>query len=85
MTGLQVTIHPGSDVLIPCGARWDSLRAPLAHLLQRPELLTAPLWADGVGLDTSAIVGERPLLAGALITTTPLPYSRWGRRERPAQ
>ncbi|MCL2594633.1 MAG: FtsK/SpoIIIE domain-containing protein [Promicromonosporaceae bacterium] len=70
---IRVTVHPGEDVLLPVGMRIGEARGALAKLLQRPELRNAPLWADGyspveqVRVTDDCIVGDRPLLPGAIL------------------
>ncbi|MFI9486758.1 FtsK/SpoIIIE domain-containing protein [Promicromonospora sp. NPDC052451] len=64
---VRVTVHPGEDVLLRPGARLGELRADLAALTRRPELRHAPLSVDGERLADDRVVGERPLLPGAVI------------------
>lgn len=72
---LRVTLHPGTDVLLEVGARLGDLRAGLADVACRPELLTAPLLVDGVPVDDDHRAGARPLLPGATVSTA---AHRWG-------
>ncbi|MFD6092482.1 FtsK/SpoIIIE domain-containing protein [Oerskovia sp. NPDC060338] len=62
-----MTLHPGLDVLLEPGARLGDLRADLARLARRPELLAEPLAADGVLVHDDHLVGTRPLLPGATL------------------
>ncbi|MFD2028076.1 FtsK/SpoIIIE domain-containing protein [Promicromonospora aerolata] len=62
-----VTLHPGEDVLLRPGARLADLRAPLATLTRRPELRYAELTIDDAPLTEGQVVGERPLLPGAVL------------------
>ncbi|ACZ31620.1 cell divisionFtsK/SpoIIIE [Xylanimonas cellulosilytica DSM 15894] len=64
---IRLTVHPGEDVLLPTGVPIGMLRDSLADLLRRPELRHAALWADGVQVAPGSVVGERPLLAGAVL------------------
>ena len=64
---VRVTLHPGEDVLLRPGARLADVRAPLATLTRRPELRHAPLTVDGAWLTDDLVVGERPLLPGAVL------------------
>ncbi|MBM7820897.1 S-DNA-T family DNA segregation ATPase FtsK/SpoIIIE [Cellulosimicrobium cellulans] len=64
---LRVTVHPGTDVLLPPGARLGDVRAGLADLVCRPELRTAALLVDGVPVDDDQRCGTRPLLPGATV------------------
>lgn len=75
---VRVTLHPGEDLLLRPGVRLGDLRAPLAALTRRPELRYAALAVDGGdnGADDVApgddlLVGERPLLPGAIVRTLP--------------
>lgn len=70
-TAVRVTLHPGEDVLLRPGARLGDLRAPLAALTRRPELRHATLSADGTRLTDDRVVGERPLLPGAVLRAHP--------------
>ncbi|MGW6003859.1 FtsK/SpoIIIE domain-containing protein [Oerskovia enterophila] len=62
-----MTLHPGLDVLLEPGARLGDLRADLARLARRPELLVSPLAVDGVLVHDDHLVGTRPLLPGATL------------------
>ncbi|MDR7384050.1 FtsK/SpoIIIE domain-containing protein [Promicromonospora iranensis] len=62
-----VTLHPGEDVLLRPGARLTDVRAPLAALTRRPELRYATFTVDDVPLTDDQVVGERPLLPGAVL------------------
>jgi len=64
---VRVTLHPDEDVLLRAGARLGDVRAPLAELTRRPELRYATLVADGRGVTDNQVVGERPLLPGAVL------------------
>ncbi|MEL7976861.1 FtsK/SpoIIIE domain-containing protein [Isoptericola sp. F-RaC21] len=64
---VRVTVRPGEDVLLPAGLPFGACRAGLADLLRRPELRHAPLCADGVALSDDDVVGDRPLLRGAVL------------------
>jgi S-DNA-T family DNA segregation ATPase FtsK/SpoIIIE len=70
---VRVTLHPGEDVLLRPGSRLADLRAPLATLVRRPELryaaltVTDALGVDGEPLAEDQVVGERPLLPGAVL------------------
>ncbi|WP_369369650.1 FtsK/SpoIIIE domain-containing protein [Promicromonospora sp. Populi] len=64
---VRVTLHPGEDVLLRPGARLGDVRAPLAALTRRPELRYTPLTVDGACLADNQVVGERPLLPGAVL------------------
>ncbi|MFD6448415.1 FtsK/SpoIIIE domain-containing protein [Promicromonospora sp. NPDC060204] len=64
---VRVTLHPGEDLLLRPGTRLGDVRAPLAALVRRPELRWAPLTVDGVRLTDDQVVGERPLLPGAVL------------------
>lgn len=66
---LRVTLHPATDVLLDAGTRLGDLRAGLADVACRPELLTAPLLVDGVPVDDDHRSGTRPLLPGATVST----------------
>jgi DNA segregation ATPase FtsK/SpoIIIE, S-DNA-T family len=68
---VRVTLHPGEDVLLRPGAHLGDLRAPLAALTRRPELRHAALTADGARLTDDQVVGERPLLPGAVLRAHP--------------
>nr|BFF20529.1 hypothetical protein GCM10025730_40500 [Promicromonospora thailandica] len=68
---VRVTLHPGEDVLLSPGARLGEVRAPLAALLRRPELRYATLVVDGERLTDERVVGDRPLLPGAVVRTEP--------------
>ncbi|WP_264029983.1 FtsK/SpoIIIE domain-containing protein [Cellulosimicrobium sp. SH8] len=72
---LRVTVHPGTDVLLPAGARLGDVRAGVADLVCRPELRTAALLVDGVPVDDDQRCGTRPLLPGATVAVA----SRGGR------
>ncbi|WP_020016980.1 FtsK/SpoIIIE domain-containing protein [Promicromonospora sukumoe] len=64
---VRMTLHPGEDVLVRPGVRLGDVRVPLAALLRRPELRWATLTADGVRVADEQVVGERPLLPGAVL------------------
>ncbi|GAA4686172.1 DNA segregation ATPase FtsK/SpoIIIE, S-DNA-T family [Promicromonospora umidemergens] len=64
---VRMTLHPGEDVLLRPGTRLADLRAPLATLTRRPELRYAALTVDGVPVTDDRVVGERPLLPGAVL------------------
>ncbi|MFD6141041.1 FtsK/SpoIIIE domain-containing protein [Promicromonospora sp. NPDC060271] len=64
---VRVTLHPGEDLLLRPGARLADLRAPLASLVRRPELRYATFAVDGEPLTDDQMVGERPLLPGAVL------------------
>ncbi|MEU4364650.1 FtsK/SpoIIIE domain-containing protein [Promicromonospora sp. NPDC023987] len=64
---VRVTLHPGEDVLLRPGTRLGDLRAPLATLTRRPELRYAALTVDGAAVADDGVVGERPLLPGAVL------------------
>lgn len=64
---VRVTLHPGEDVLLRPGARLGDVRAPLAGLTRRPELRYMALAVDGQDLTDDQVVGERPLLPGAVL------------------
>jgi S-DNA-T family DNA segregation ATPase FtsK/SpoIIIE len=64
---VRVTLHPGEDVLLCPGARLAELRASLATLTRRPELRYSTLMVDGAPLTDDRVVGERPLLPGAVL------------------
>ncbi|GAB2467635.1 hypothetical protein GCM10027063_05100 [Promicromonospora xylanilytica] len=64
---VRVTLHPGEDLLLRPGTRLADLRAPLATLARRPELRYAALVVDGAPLTDDQVVGERPLLPGAVV------------------
>jgi S-DNA-T family DNA segregation ATPase FtsK/SpoIIIE len=66
---VRVTLHPGEDVLLRPGARLADLRAPLATLTRRPELRYATFVVDRERLTDDRVVGERPLLPGAVLGT----------------
>ncbi|WP_157257361.1 FtsK/SpoIIIE domain-containing protein [Oerskovia sp. Root918] len=66
-----MTLHPGLDVLLEPGARLGDLRADLARLARRPELLVSPLAVDGVLVHDDHLVGTRPLLPGATLRALP--------------
>ncbi|WP_189670368.1 FtsK/SpoIIIE domain-containing protein [Promicromonospora soli] len=68
---VRVTLHPGEDVLLRPGAHLGDLRAPLAALTRRPELRHAALTADGARLTDDQVVGDRPLLPGAVLRAHP--------------
>ncbi|MFB8228975.1 FtsK/SpoIIIE domain-containing protein [Cellulosimicrobium sp. NPDC055967] len=68
---LRVTVHPGTDVLLPPGARLGDVRAGVANLVCRPELRTAALLVDGVPVDDDQRCGTRPLLPGATLAVAP--------------
>ncbi|NNU28112.1 FtsK/SpoIIIE domain-containing protein [Isoptericola sediminis] len=65
---VRLTLHPDEDVELPEGARLGDLRAPLADLVRRPELLRAELIADDRPVGDDARVGRRPLLPGAVLS-----------------
>jgi S-DNA-T family DNA segregation ATPase FtsK/SpoIIIE len=67
-TGVRLTVSPGEDVLARPGTTLGELRGPLAELLQRPELRHSALTADGAPVGDQAVVGQRPLLAGVLLS-----------------
>lgn len=64
---VRVTLHPGEDLLLRPGTRLADLRAPLATLVRRPELRYATFAVDGEPLTDDQVVGERPLLPGAVL------------------
>jgi S-DNA-T family DNA segregation ATPase FtsK/SpoIIIE len=64
---VRVTLHPGEDVLLRPGARLADVRAPLATLTRRPELRYATFTVDRERLTDDRVVGERPLLPGAVL------------------
>lgn len=64
---VRVTLHPGEDVLLRPGARLADVRAPLAALTRRPELRHATLAVGRDRLVDDQVVGERPLLPGAVL------------------
>ncbi|MEV0953056.1 FtsK/SpoIIIE domain-containing protein [Promicromonospora sp. NPDC050249] len=64
---VRVTLHPGEDLLLRPGTRLAGLRAPLASLVRRPELRYATFAVDGEPLTDDQVVGERPLLPGAVL------------------
>jgi S-DNA-T family DNA segregation ATPase FtsK/SpoIIIE len=64
---VRVTLHPGEDLLLRPGTRLADLRAPLASLVRRPELRYATFAVDGDPLTDDQVVGERPLLPGAVL------------------
>ncbi|MFC4631591.1 FtsK/SpoIIIE domain-containing protein [Promicromonospora alba] len=64
---VRVTLHPGEDLLLRPGTRLADLRAPLATLVRRPELRYATFAVDGEPLADDQVVGERPLLPGAVL------------------
>lgn len=64
---VRVTLHPGEDVLLRPGARLAEVRAPLAALTRRPELRHAGFVVEGEQLTDDQVVGERPLLPGAVL------------------
>ena len=64
---VRMTLHPAEDVLLRPGTRLRELRAPLATLTRRPELRYATIAVDGTPLDDDQVVGERPLLPGAVL------------------
>lgn len=64
---VRVTLHPGEDLLLHPGTRLADLRAPLATLVRRPELRYATFAVDGEPLTDDQVVGERPLLPGAVL------------------
>ncbi|WP_402466856.1 FtsK/SpoIIIE domain-containing protein [Isoptericola aurantiacus] len=66
---VRLTLHPDEDVELPAGARLGDLRAALAELARRPELLHCGLTADGAPVGDDARVGLRPLLPGAVLRT----------------
>ncbi|OCI32543.1 ESX-1 secretion system protein EccCa1 [Oerskovia enterophila] len=68
---MRMTLHPGLDVLLEPGARLGDLRADLARLARRPELLVSPLAVDGVLVHDDHLVGTRPLLPGATLRALP--------------
>ena len=45
------------------------MRAPLAELLRRPELLDQPVWADDVELTPDTRIGSPPLVSGVSLTS----------------
>lgn len=66
-SAVRVTLHPGEDILLRPGARLADVRAPLASLVRRPELRYATFAVDGEPLTDDQVVGERPLLPGAVL------------------
>jgi S-DNA-T family DNA segregation ATPase FtsK/SpoIIIE len=66
-SAVRLTLHPGEDVLLRPGARLADLRAPLATLTRRPELRYATFTVDDTPLTDDQVVGERPLLPGAVL------------------
>ncbi|WP_419705581.1 FtsK/SpoIIIE domain-containing protein [Promicromonospora sp. NFX87] len=64
---VHVTLHPGEDLLLRPGTRLADLRAPLATLVRRPELRYATFAVDDEPLTDDQVVGERPLLPGAVL------------------
>jgi S-DNA-T family DNA segregation ATPase FtsK/SpoIIIE len=64
---VRVTLHPGEELLLRPGTRLADLRAPLATLVRRPELRYATFAVDGEPLTDDQVVGERPLLPGAVL------------------
>lgn len=64
---VRVTLHPGEDLLLRPGTRLADLRAPLASLVRRPELRYATFAVDDEPLTDDQVVGERPLLPGAVL------------------
>jgi S-DNA-T family DNA segregation ATPase FtsK/SpoIIIE len=66
-SAVRLTLHPGEDVLLRPGARLADLRVPLAALTRRPELRYATFTVDDAPLTDDQVVGERPLLPGAVL------------------
>jgi S-DNA-T family DNA segregation ATPase FtsK/SpoIIIE len=64
---VRVTLHPGEDLLLRPGTHLADLRAPLATLVRRPELRYATFAVDDEPLTDDQVVGERPLLPGAVL------------------
>ncbi|MEG3614511.1 FtsK/SpoIIIE domain-containing protein [Isoptericola haloaureus] len=64
---VSLTLHPDEDVELPDDVRLGDLRAPLADLVRRPELLRADLLADDRPVGDDARVGSRPLLPGTVL------------------
>ncbi|WP_278235179.1 FtsK/SpoIIIE domain-containing protein [Isoptericola sp. AK164] len=64
---VRLTLHPDEDVELPDDVRLGDLRAPLADLVRRPELLRADLLADDRPVGDDARVGSRPLLPGTVL------------------
>ncbi|WP_418276144.1 FtsK/SpoIIIE domain-containing protein [Isoptericola jiangsuensis] len=70
---VRLTLHPGEDVDLPDGVRLGDVRAELARIVRRPELLRADLLADGTPVGDGSVVGRRPLLPGATLRAVPGP------------
>lgn len=71
--GIPVTMHPGQDIHLARARPLGELRAELAACTGRPELTHAPIYVDDRRLDDHHVVGHPPLLAGAVLRTTPSP------------
>lgn len=69
--GVPVTIHPGQDVHLRTGQALGTLRSAIATATGRPELLDAPLHVGDRPLDDHHVVGQPPLVAGAVLRTAP--------------
>lgn len=80
---VRVTLYPGEDVLLRPGARVADVRAPLAALTRRPELRYAALVVEHEHLTDDQVIGERPLLPGAVVHVRdpdPAHESQWSGR-----
>lgn len=69
--GVPVTIRPGQDVHLRRGLPLGSLRSSVARVTGRHELARAQLYVGDHALDDHHVVGQPPLVAGALLRTTP--------------
>lgn len=68
--GVPVTIHPGQDVRLRAGVPLGALRDALATVTGRAELRDARIHAGDHPLDDDHVVGQAPLVAGALLRVT---------------
>ncbi|PFG32487.1 S-DNA-T family DNA segregation ATPase FtsK/SpoIIIE [Sanguibacter antarcticus] len=66
-----MTIRPGQDVHLRRGLPLGSLRSSVARVTGRHELARAQLYVGDHALDDHHVVGQPPLVAGALLRTTP--------------
>ena len=68
--GVPITLHPGQDVHLQAGLSLGALRDAVAVVTGRDELREAQLHVGDRILDDDHVVGQPPLVAGALLRST---------------